>query len=183
MTQEDANWGSERIDKGMKELAERSGERHPDLLFTLLTVAEACGRNGDHEDAVRYYRQAIPLHRELNGSRHPKLGESLVAMASALDALNMYDEEITVLEEALEIRRDGVGDDRSRLPDVVSLLNRIGNCHFRCGSIDEARERYTEAVSVVESDDDGRSAPRSKRSEKTKLLFRKLRHFACVVGQ
>lgn len=159
----------ERTDEGIREVAEQHGKHHPEFLFSLLTVAAACVRNEDYEDAIRYYREALPLNRKLNGDLHSKVGDNLVAMALAMDALGLYTEEMIMLEESLTIFSDpsctlpSEGTQHGR--KIVHVLNQMGNCYFHRGMFNEASKKYKDAVTFIEIDD--KSSFRSRKQDIT----------------
>lgn len=151
----------DEIDVGIREIADLRGEQHPDMLFSLLTVANACTRNGDDEEAIRYYKEALSLNRKLNGTNHPKVGDNLVSMATAMDNITMYNEEITVLEEALDIYRlhgtfnmdtDEKDKKNKHGRKIAHILNKIGNCYFHLRLVDKAIEKYEEAFEAIKHD-------------------------------
>ena len=56
-----------QIEVAVEDFREEKGEEHPDFVFALGTIAEACAKNGDDDEALRYYEESIPLLKKLKG--------------------------------------------------------------------------------------------------------------------
>lgn len=141
-----------KLDNAIRELIETRGDAHPDLLLSLVTLGNACSNNGDYEDAIRYYQQALPLNRKLHGVDHHKVGDNLVSMAMAMESVGRFEEGMEALEGALKIYKvSSVRTNSERKANalwfkVVNVLNQIGNIYFRLGMIDVANEKYHDAL-------------------------------------
>lgn len=144
----------EKLDDAIRELIDSRGETHPDLLFSLVTIGNACLKNGDFEDAIRYYERALPLNKKLNGADHPKVGDNLVSMASAMESTGWYNEGIEALTEALRIfelssiRAKSERKANASWLKVVNALNQMGNIYFGLGMLDIAMEKYHDALTT-----------------------------------
>lgn len=66
-SREQSNSVRQQIDEAVEELRESRGESHPEFIFALTTIGNACAKNGDDEEAIRYYDQVIPLVKKREG--------------------------------------------------------------------------------------------------------------------
>lgn len=126
-------------------------------------AAEPLSRDGDDEQAHRFYasaldygRQALAIFEELENP----LGISYAAnnVASALDYLGEHEASLVYHRRALEIRQQ-VGD---RLGTARSL-NTMAGALIRLGQLDEAAEALNESGELIPEDNLAMSEERSHR--------------------
>ena len=105
---------------------ETLGDRHPDTLSAIDSMATLLEDMGQLEEARPLYEEALRARRETLGDRHPKTLDSISNMGQLLQAMRQLEEARPLYEEALHASREVLGD---RHPETLTLLDSINTLH------------------------------------------------------
>jgi tetratricopeptide (TPR) repeat protein len=150
---------SEELNEKIRELKDALGSSHPDVAFTIHTLGDACSRNGDYEEAYRYYMEALELKKDVLCPAHPNIADTISALGFATKTLGMIEDSINHFETALVMYQNAF-DDRSWVkeennkPQVEYYLYRqkalvlsgVGSLLFRENKFSEALSKYDLAL-------------------------------------
>jgi tetratricopeptide (TPR) repeat protein len=150
----------EDVLKIRRDLAEKDEKFLPDLAGTLNSLGNALYDKGMLDEAVDKLEEALKIRRDLAEKDKrflPYLATTLNGLETVLysilnEAVDKLeeDEAIDKLEEALKIRRDLAEKDEIFLPNLAETLNNLGLALYKKGMLDEAMERYDEALKAME---------------------------------
>jgi tetratricopeptide (TPR) repeat protein len=98
---------------------------------------------GDQEAAVRFYREAVRLHRE--AGLPYQVADTLNGLASHLMFAGELEESRRLFEESLQITREVWGD---RSPRTAIVLENLGNIYSRMSNYDHVAELLEEVLSI-----------------------------------
>ena len=105
---------------------ETLGDRHPDTLSAINSMATLLEDMGQLEEARPLYEEALRARRETLGDRHPKTLDSFSNLGQLLQAMRQLEEARALYEEALQASREVLGD---RHPETLALLDSINTLH------------------------------------------------------
>ena len=105
---------------------ETLGDRHPDTLSAIDSMATLLEDMGQLEEARPLYEEALRARRETLGDRHPKTLDSFSNLGQLLQAMRQLEEARALYEEALQASREVLGD---RHPETLTLLDSINTLH------------------------------------------------------
>ena len=119
------------------------GDRHPDTLSAIDSMATLLEDMGQLGEARPLYEEALRARRETLGDRHPETLTTIASMASLLVALRQPERARPLFEEELEASRETLGD---RHPETLLSISNMGQLLQAMGQLEEARALYDEAL-------------------------------------
>ena len=105
---------------------ETLGDRHPDTLSAIDSMATLLEDMGQPEEARPLYEEALRARRETLGNRHQETLLSISNMGQLLQAMGQLEDARALYEEALQASREVLGD---RHPETLTLLDSINTLH------------------------------------------------------
>ena len=105
---------------------ETLGDRHPDTLSAIDSMATLLEDMGQLEEARPLYEEALRARRETLGNRHQETLLSISNMGQLLQAMGQLEEARALYDEALHASREVLGD---RHPETLTLLDSINTLH------------------------------------------------------
>ena len=105
---------------------ETLGDRHPDTLSAIDSMATLLEDMGQLEEARPLYEEALRARRETLGYRHQETLLSISNMGQLLQAMGQLEEARALYDEALQASREVLGD---RHPETLTLLDSINTLH------------------------------------------------------
>ena len=142
------------LDKRLQSLQNQVGESHPDVVKALTALGDACMTNGDNDEALRYYTQALEVSKEaFNSEFHPTVADTLCSIGCASMKQGMYQESKTNFKAALDLYRKASadrswqtsGDGPSKKIDY-DLQHSISCTRASLGSIEFQQKNYSSAL-------------------------------------
>ena len=123
----------------------RGGEPHPDLAEALNDMGVLLYRNGDLDNAEKFYRESLAMNRRLLGDKHPEIANGLenVAMTEQ-DKGNLAGAE-TLYRQSLDMRRDLLGADH---PDVGRTLLNLASLQYDRGETHEGLANLRQVLAI-----------------------------------
>ena len=105
---------------------ETLGDRRPDTLSAIDSMATLLEDMGQLEEARPLYEEALRARRETLGNRHQETLLSISNMGQLLQAMGQLEEARALYDEALQASREVLGD---RHPETLTLLDSINTLH------------------------------------------------------
>ncbi len=124
---------------------------HVDLAASLNDLANLYHRRGQHEEAARYYREALSMYKKLLGS-HPNVAIVEGNFATLLRDMGRYDAAETRQRASLRMHRKHLGPDNI---DVALGQGNLARIYLRRGEPSEARPLFEEALETLRSIHEG----------------------------
>jgi serine/threonine protein kinase/tetratricopeptide (TPR) repeat protein len=119
---------------------------HPDVVESLLLLANVHLERGEFEESERLNRGALAMSRRVLGDRHPTTARVLQVLAILLKRQDRREEAETAYREALAIRRQLTPPDPI---DIASTLTSLGELLRQSRRLDEAAALHREALDLV----------------------------------
>ncbi|MDA8015971.1 MAG: tetratricopeptide repeat protein [Thermoanaerobaculia bacterium] len=133
---------------GLEDLVSvRGGRPDPDVAVFLRDLGTILRRQGDHDDALRRYREALAMQHELFPDGHPDIAVTLSQIASVTQSQGRYDEAEALFAEVVEMRRSLLGDGHRLVGNT--LLNQA-NLAVDRGDLSRAADLYRSAIAIQE---------------------------------
>ena len=123
------------LDERLSHLQETVGESHPDVVHALSALGDACLTNEDHEEALRYYTQALEVGKKTFPVGHPSVSAEQGDKANAIKNYN----------SALALQMQELGEDH---PSVAVTLHNIGTMHYRSQEFHYALKSYKQVLKM-----------------------------------
>jgi tetratricopeptide (TPR) repeat protein len=123
----------------------RGGEPHPDLAEVLNDMGVLLYRNGDLDDAEKFYRESLAMNRRLLGDKHPEIANGLenVAMTEQ-DKGNLAGAE-ALYRQSLDMRRELLGANH---PEFGRTLANLASLQYDRGETREALANLREVLAI-----------------------------------
>ena len=149
------------LDKRLADLQKSSGKANPEILKVLLSLGDACMKNGDYQESSQYYTQALDVTKKILPNGHPDIGDVLCSIGALSVQQSMPKEGISNLTAALQIYTKAMSDrtwsketkDGSEKEIEFNLYRRLasvqsalGSCEFLLGDFKKARIHYDAAL-------------------------------------
>jgi len=146
------------LDLRVRELKESLGNHHPDVCYTISMLGDACNRNGDYGEALRYYTETLEIKKQTLGNDNPSIADTLCSIGTVTKQLSMWLESEAAFQAALHIYRSGYSDeswtgDFNEI-DVRSqycLRQRIISALMNLGTIEFEREHFDLSIRYYDS--------------------------------
>jgi tetratricopeptide (TPR) repeat protein len=100
---------------------------------------------GKPKKALKYYKQALSIRREVYGERHLDVATTLSNIGLAWNMLKESKKAIKYYEQALSIVKEVYGE---RHPRVATILNNIGGAWHDLGDMEKAIHYYKQALLI-----------------------------------
>jgi len=101
---------SRSLDARLKNLQKSVGEDHPDVVHTLSSLGDACITNGDSDEAMQYYTQALDVTKRAFPKGHPQVADILCSIGNVSMKLSMFARSKSNFSAALKIYREAFTD-------------------------------------------------------------------------
>ncbi|KAK1973196.1 Tetratricopeptide repeat-domain-containing protein, partial [Colletotrichum cereale] len=85
------------------------GERHPDTIRSMSSLATTYHAQGRYDDAEKIYLEVLELRQEVLGKRHPDTIDSMAELATTYFKQGKYNETEKIYLEVLELRQEVLG--------------------------------------------------------------------------
>ena len=109
---------------------ETLGDRHPDTLTSIESMATLLRGMGKPQEARPLFEEELEASRETLGDRHVDTLVSISNMGQLLQAMGQLEEARPLYEEALQASREVQGDHH---PDTLTLLDSMSKLHEASG--------------------------------------------------
>lgn len=139
------------IEAGERALAIREkavGQRHPDLVPDLHSLAELHKEKGDHARAESLLLRALAIHEDALGPDHPQVASDLGNLASLYRAKGDSARMESLLLRVLAIHEKTLGPDHRR---VASDLNELAKVYQAKGEHERAEPLLQRALAIQEN--------------------------------
>ena len=135
--------GLQLYEEELQASRETLGDRHPDTLASIDSMATLLKGIGKPEEARLLLEEALRARRETLGDRHPDTLTTVTSMATLLVAMRQPERARPLFEEELEASRETLGD---RHADTLVSISNLGQLLQAMGQLEEARSLYEEAL-------------------------------------
>ncbi|MCX4239185.1 tetratricopeptide repeat-containing serine/threonine-protein kinase [Paraliomyxa miuraensis] len=126
--------------------AKRSGEDVA-LASSLRSLAVVLRAQGEYEQALLHFDQALRIREETLGAEHPSVATSLNDLGNVLADQGEYEQAMLHFDQALRIREKALGASH---PDVAESLNDLGNVLADQGKYEQALFHLERALRIRE---------------------------------
>jgi tetratricopeptide (TPR) repeat protein len=123
------------------------GDRHPDTLATLETLAHVLLARADEEGARTLHERILAIREAQFGAEHPETAKSLRALAGVLHNEGDLTKARALHERALAIREARLGPDHV---DTADSLNYLSNLLYDQGDLAGAQKLRERALAIRE---------------------------------
>jgi tetratricopeptide (TPR) repeat protein len=175
------------------------GNESPSVATSLHHLAEALRQQIKLAESEAAFRESLAIRRKFLGNEHSDVAQTLNDLGSLLSIKLKDDEPEVLLREALAIRRKLYGNEHR---DVATSLYNVAHVLNRHGQVDEAVAMHEEALAIRRKvlgdahpdliysfrnlagalDRSGKSAPRSRRTERSGDARAQAGHFIPNAG-
>jgi tetratricopeptide (TPR) repeat protein len=124
------------------------GDRHPDTLASLETLARVLQAQADLDGARALHERVLAIREARFGAEHPETAKSLGALAGVFHDQGDLETARALHERALAIREVRLGSDH---PDTAESLNYLSNVLYDQGDLTGARELRERALAIREA--------------------------------
>ncbi|GKT50513.1 kinesin light chain [Colletotrichum spaethianum] len=112
------------------------GERHPDTIWSIASLATTYHAQGRYDEAEKIYTEVLELRQEVLGRRHPDTIGSMAELALTYHAQGRYDEAEKISVEVLELRQEVLG---RRHPDTIWSMAELATTYHAQGGTTRQR--------------------------------------------
>jgi serine/threonine-protein kinase len=120
-------------------------EPYPDLAEVLNDMGVLLYRNGDLDEAERFYRESLAMNRKLFGGVHPEIATSLENVAMSLQDKGDLTAAEDMYRQSLAMRRELMGENH---PDVARTLLNLASLQYDRGNTGEALANMREVLAI-----------------------------------
>jgi tetratricopeptide (TPR) repeat protein len=136
----------EPVGKRVYELRRRRlGEKHPDTMWSMASLATTNSAQGRYEEAERMTVEVLALQRDVLGEKHPSTIWSMESLATINSAQGRYEEAEKMAVEVLALRRDVLGE---KHPDTIRIIGQLAVIYHRQGRHEEAEKTSVEVLAL-----------------------------------
>jgi serine/threonine protein kinase/tetratricopeptide (TPR) repeat protein len=118
------------------------GEKHPDTLTTMHTLASLYDDQGKYERALPLFGEVIDLRRRALGHEHADTLDSMQKLAGVQLAKGAYGDAEALMMKTLDAKRRTLGRDHS---STLGAMNELASAYLAQGKYAQAEPLYTEA--------------------------------------
>jgi tetratricopeptide (TPR) repeat protein len=123
------------------------GASHPDVAYTLNSLANLYSEQGKYAEAEALYKRALAIREQQLGASHPDVTYPLNGLANLYYEQGKYAEAEELYQRALAIREQQLGADH---PSVATSLNDLADLYYEQGKYAEAERLYERALAIFE---------------------------------
>jgi tetratricopeptide (TPR) repeat protein len=124
---------------------ELQGERHPDTLSAMNSLAWTLSNLGDYAAARPIHEQVLTLRRAILGERHPNTLNAMSNLAATLSDLGDYAAARLMQEQVLALRREILSE---RHPDTLEAMNNLAATLYSLGDYAVARPMQEQVLAL-----------------------------------
>ena len=136
----------EPVDKrAYKFRQKRLGEKHPDTIGSMASLAATYHAQGRYEEAEKIYVEVLALRRDVLGEKHPGTIGSMADLAATYHAQGRYEEDEKISVEMLALRRDVLGE---KHPDTIGSMADLATTYHAQGRYEEAEKIKVEVLAL-----------------------------------
>jgi tetratricopeptide (TPR) repeat protein/predicted Ser/Thr protein kinase len=128
-------------------LRDAHGDRDVRMIKALNRQGDVARLHGNHQEALRIYRDIVAIADAGYPSVHPARADALWRLGIGLNAAEEFDAARPYLEECLAIRREVLGPAHR---DIALALGTLASAHLHAGRLDEAEACLQEALAMRE---------------------------------
>ncbi|SCO12762.1 uncharacterized protein FFE2_12681 [Fusarium fujikuroi] len=121
------------------------GEKHPDTIDSMASLATTYHAQGRYKEAESIYREVLELRREMLREKHPDTISSLEDLATTYHAQGRYREAEGIYREVLELRREMLGE---KHPDTIWSMADLAVTYHVQGRYDKAESICQEVLKL-----------------------------------
>ncbi len=137
-----------RVAKQILEIRSRElGEEHPDVAYSLNSLANLYYDKGDYATAEPLYQRALAIREKMLDLEHPDVARSLNNLALIYRKNGDFAKAESYHRRALAIREKTLGPDH---PDVIVSLSNLALIYRDKGDYAEAEQLYQRALAIRE---------------------------------
>jgi eukaryotic-like serine/threonine-protein kinase len=125
---------------------EKLGPHHPDVAFSLNSLAIVYIEQGRTDDAVRALERVLEVRKAAFGEEHDHVAGTYNNLGVALRKGNRCAEAVPNFERAIAMRERTLGKDDIK---VVAMRANLGACMLALGRLDEAEALATPAIAAL----------------------------------
>lgn len=130
------------------EEARIGGRHHPNIATVLNNLGAVYDLQGNYDEAVKHYSQALKIRERALGQDNIQVGQSLNNLAGVYKSLGRFKDAQTSYERALSIFEQDLGHTH---PGTATILNNLAALHHANGDFDKAAKLYKRALEIRES--------------------------------
>jgi tetratricopeptide (TPR) repeat protein len=123
----------------------RRNEPYPDLAEVLNDMGVLLWRNGDLDEAEKFYRESLAMNRKLLGEKHPEIANGLENVAMSLQDKGDLAGAEDMYQQSLTMRRELLGENH---PEVGRTLANIASLRYDRGETRVAIENMREVLAI-----------------------------------
>lgn len=146
------NLATGEIEVGLRTLKSELGDGHPDVAVALGAVGDACAKNGDYDEALRFHQEALTLRQKNgNGKSDPSVGDTMFAIGELHKERNSLDDSLEQFKDALSVFETYLTQNGQLLScsertaifcKIMSTKNSMGSIKFQQQMFGDALEDY-----------------------------------------
>jgi tetratricopeptide (TPR) repeat protein len=138
--------GKVHLERALALARQKLGDRHPETLTTILSLAMACRAGGDYANGELLAAQAFRGLRGIKGNEHPDTLAAMEYLGNTLIDRGKLLESESLLVEALNTARRVLGENHSTAIWIMADLGRAYNAHGKFG---EGERLLSEALELA----------------------------------
>jgi len=123
----------------------RRGQPYPDLAEVLNDMGVLLWRNGNLDEAEKFYRESLAMNRKLLGDKHPEIANGLENVAMSLQDKGDLAGAEDLYQQSLIMRRELLGENH---PDVGRTLLNLASLRYDRGDTREALDNFREVLAI-----------------------------------
>ena len=139
----DYSKGAALAEQALRLARQNFGDRDPQTLTSLNTLASLYESQGRFGEAEPLYRESLQSRREVLGARHPDTMVSLNNLAGLYNSQGRYSEAEPLYLEALRVKREVLGP---RHPETLITLDNLATVYQLQGRYGDAEPLVREAL-------------------------------------
>ncbi|KAH7183824.1 hypothetical protein BKA60DRAFT_644490 [Fusarium oxysporum] len=121
------------------------GEKHPDTIRSMASLAATYYQQGRYNEAERIYQEVLELRREVLGEKHLDTIGSMADLAAIYHRQGQYDKAEETAVKVLGLQREVLGE---KHPDTTSSMADLATIYHRQGRYSEAESIYQEVLEL-----------------------------------
>jgi tetratricopeptide (TPR) repeat protein len=124
----------------------KGDSRNPNIMVTLLHIAQTKKKQGDHKSALDVYREVYSIQLDVFGPASLEVAATLCSIGLMLYLKNNLKSSLNYYQEALKVRQDYFGTNDNF--DIAATFNSIGLIAFKMSKFELARTSFEECIRI-----------------------------------